>query len=63
MKCITPMSNILLFSVYKMWHKEAEAVLNKFNIALTNQDLNRLHDGEELNDQVPLWTWKSKNLN
>ena len=43
--------------------KEAEAVLNKFNITLTNQDLNRLHDGEELNDQVPLWTWKSKNLN
>ena len=34
--------------------EEAEAVLNKFNITLTNQDLNRLRDGEELNDQVPL---------
>lgn len=44
------------FQSIKCDAKEAEVVqktlLDKFNMTLTNEDLNRLQDGEELNDQI-----------
>ena len=51
-----PTTNILLLSVHQWDTKEAgvapKTLLSKFNMTLTNEDLNRLQEGEELNNQV-----------